>query len=162
MPFPRILRSILMLLAFCAAALGAGALGSIATASSVGAWYQTLNKPSFNPPGWVFGPVWTALYILMGVAAWRVWRRTGFAGAGRVALAIYFGQLILNTLWSILFFGLQSPGWALAEIVVLWAAILAMLVTFLRIDRWAGGLIVPYLLWVSFAFVLNAAIWRLN
>jgi tryptophan-rich sensory protein len=141
--------------------LAAGAAGSIATADAIPTWYATLRKPAFNPPGWVFGPVWTTLYVMMGVAVWLVWRQAGWAGA-RVALVLFAIQLVLNTAWSFLFFGFHRPGLAFLEIVVLWAAILATLVAFWQVRPLAGLLLVPYLLWVSFASVLNFAIWRLN
>ena len=126
-----------------------------------GEWYAQLNKPAWNPPAWVFGPVWTALYLGMAVAAWLVWRRGGFAGAP-VALGLFLAQLVLNGAWSWLFFGLHRPGLALAEILVLWALILATLVAFWAVHRGAGLLFVPYLAWVSFAAFLNFTLWRLN
>lgn len=125
------------------------------------AWFRTLEKPSWNPPGAVFGPVWTALYALMAVAAWRVWRRAGWGGA-RDALALFLVQLALNGAWSWIFFGLQRPGPAFAEIVLLWAAVGATLTAFARYDRVAGWLMIPYFLWVTFAAALNFAIWRMN
>jgi tryptophan-rich sensory protein len=136
------------------------AVGGAVTASSVGTWYQGLAKPSFNPPDWVFGPVWTTLYILMAIAAWRVWRLE--LARRRPALALWALQLALNLCWSFVFFGARAIGPALAEIVVLLAAILATLVLFWRLDRLAGALLVPYAAWVAFAAVLNAALWRLN
>jgi translocator protein len=126
-----------------------------------GGWYAALKKPPFNPPGWVFGPVWTALYLMMGVAAWMVWRVGGFRGAG-VALGVFLVQLTLNGLWTWIFFGLHRPGWALVEVAVLWLAILATLLLFRRHSALAGALLIPYLAWVSFAAVLNFALWRLN
>jgi translocator protein len=152
----------------------AGGLGAIATVSSVPTWYQTIKKPSWNPPGRVFGPVWTILYLLMGVASWLIWRRSreeqpaeGALGLpakpeARSALGFYGAQLVLNTLWSIIFFGLRDIGGALAEISVLWALILATTVRFYRLRPAAGLLLIPYLAWSTFATVLNAAIWRLN
>ena len=137
-----------------------GGLGGIVTGSSVKTWYPTLNKPSWNPPAWLFGPVWTALYAMMGLASWRVWRRQ--SPASRRALGWYGVQLGLNSLWSILFFGMRQPGLALAEIVVMWAAILITAIKFARLDRLAGVLMIPYQLWVSFATALNGAIWWLN
>jgi translocator protein len=149
------------LAAWVAGCLGVSAIGGAVTRSSVGGWYQTLAKPAFNPPDWVFTPVWLALFVLMGIAAWRVWRRHGFSGAA-APLGVFAIQLGLNLGWSILFFGLRAPGWALVEIVVLWTTVLATAILFYRADRTAGWLLVPYLLWVGFAVVLNAAIWRLN
>ena len=137
------------------------AIGGAVTATSVGTWYQTLARPSFNPPDWVFAPVWTTLYALMAFAAWRVWRRAGFAQA-RAALSLYVVQLALNLGWSVLFFGLRRPDYALAEIVVLWLAIAATWLAFRRIDGPAAWLLTPYLAWVSFAAVLNGAVVALN
>lgn len=151
----------LVLLGFVAVTLAAAGLGGAATSSSVGTWYPTLNKPGWNPPNWVFGPVWSTLYLLMAIAAWRVWRHTEHPGR-RATLAWYFGQLALNVLWSVLFFGLQRPGLAFAEVLVLWSTLVVVQVKFARIDRPAAVLWVPYLAWVSFASVLNGTIWWLN
>ena len=136
-------------------------IGGWFTSMGVSDWYPTLRKPSWNPPSWLFGPVWTVLYISMAVAAWLVWKDAGFDGA-TAALALFGVQLLLNLAWSGVFFALQSPGWALVEIGVLWLAIMVTTMLFFRHSAWAGGLMVPYLLWVSFAAVLNAAIVRLN
>lgn len=125
-----------------------------------GEWYATLRKPAWNPPSWVFGPVWTTLYILMGVAAWLVWDR--HRRAARAALTLFVVQLVFNAAWSWLFFGLRSPGLAFAEIVVLWALILATTIAFWRLRPTAGALLLPYLAWVTFAAVLNATLWQLN
>jgi tryptophan-rich sensory protein len=143
-----------------AIALAVGALGGLATASSVGDWYVTLNKPAFNPPNAIFGPVWTTLYVLMAVAAWRVWR-SARAGRGQ-ALALYAGQLVLNLAWSVIFFGLRQPGFALIDVAFLLAAVIATGVAFWRVDRPAGLMMAPYCAWVAFASVLNFEIWRLN
>lgn len=144
-------------LLLCFAAAG---LGSAFTGPAVQTWYPTLNKPSFNPPAWVFGPVWTLLYTLMGIAAWRVWRDP--SPERRPALVWFGVQLALNVLWSLLFFGAHQPGWAFVEIVLLWGAILATLLRFLSVDRVAGWLLAPYLAWVTFAAVLNFTVWQLN
>lgn len=154
-------RNVLGLTAFLMACAGVSIIGAAITSTSVGNWYQALEKPSFNPPDWLFPPVWTSLYVLIAVAGWRVWR---YAGSTRVrpALTIYVAQLALNIAWSFLFFGLQQVGLALAEIIVLLVAIVANLILFWRLDRWAGTLLIPYLLWVAFAAVLTASIWRLN
>jgi len=138
-----------------------GWLGSIVTESSVDEWYRWLEKPSFNPPNWVFAPVWTALYIMMGVAAWIVWRRRGFF-EGRTALRLFGTQLLLNLLWSFLFFGLRQPAVAFFEIILLIVGIVATIVAFRRVDKYAELLMVPYLMWVLFAAALNGAIWYLN
>lgn len=140
----------------------AGIIGSFFTTPSVATWYQTLVRPALNPPAWVFGPVWITLYALMGVAAFLVWR-AGLAHARvKIALAIFAVQLVLNTLWSIIFFGLHSPGGALIDIAALWIAIVLTIVAFAKISRPAAWLLVPYLAWVSFATYLNYAIWMLN
>lgn len=154
-------RGLLSLVAFLLLCLAISAAGGWITAGSVGTWYQTLRKPAFNPPDWVFAPVWTALYLMIAVAGWRVWRRCGIAGA-RAAMAAYVLQLALNLGWSFLFFGSRMIGVALAEIVVLFAAIGINAVLFWRVDRVAGWLLAPYLAWVGFAGVLNFALWQLN
>lgn len=157
-------RSDLLRLAACILVCqAAGAIGSVFTVTSLDSWYASLVKPSFNPPGWVFGPVWTTLYTLMGIAAWLVWRRGDLSSPPvRNALFLFAVQLALNTLWSALFFGLKSPLLALVGIVALMAAILATIVAFKPISPAAAWLMTPYLAWVAFASILNAAIWRLN
>jgi translocator protein len=136
-------------------------LGGLVTASRIPNWYAELAKPAWTPPGWIFGPIWTLLYFLMAVAAWLVWRQAGASGA-RLPLGLFALQLALNCLWSVLFFGLQAPGAAAVEIVVLWTAIALTLLAFWRRSQWAGLLLSPYLLWVTFAAALNFAIWRMN
>lgn len=126
-----------------------------------GEWYVHLAKPSWNPPSWLFGPVWTLLYISMGVAAWLVWRRSGLAAA-RLALGAFCGQLALNALWSYLFFGAHRMGLAVVEIIVLWFAILVTALLFRRHSAPAAWLLVPYLLWVGFASSLTVTLWKLN
>ncbi|MDP3974829.1 MAG: TspO/MBR family protein [Candidatus Jorgensenbacteria bacterium] len=141
----------------------AGAIGSIFTSSSVSGWFTTLVKPALNPPSWLFGPVWTALYVLMGIAAFVVWSNVDVMREERKrALWAFALQLILNATWSVLFFGLQSPLLALFGIALLWLAILWTLVVFSRISRPAAWLLAPYLLWVTFASYLNYATWTLN
>jgi translocator protein len=140
-------------ISFAAAAVGAQATDPV--------WYQALERPGWAPPSWLFGPVWTVLYLLMGIAAWLVWVRGGFAGA-RLALGLFLAQLVLNAAWSWLFFGLRRPDLALAEIVLLWLLILATMLAFGRQRRPAAWLLVPYLLWVTFAAALNLSVWRLN
>ena len=151
----------LALAAFVAATLAAGVVGSLVTKPSIPGWYASLQKPAWTPPNWLFGPAWTLLYLMMAVAAWLVWRERGFGGA-RLALALFAAQLVLNALWSILFFGLKSPGAALVEIAFLWAAILATAAGFWRVTHPAGWLLAPYLCWVTYAAFLNYAIWRRN
>ena len=126
-----------------------------------GEWYASLKKPSWNPPGWIFGPVWTALYTMMAVAAWLIWRR-GCWAAQRRPLTLFLVQLALNAAWTPLFFGWHRPRLAFADIVLLWLAILATLVAFRPVSRAAAWLLAPYLAWVSFATVLNLTLWRLN
>jgi len=136
-------------------------IGGAVTAMSVDTWYRTLAKPSINPPDWIFGPVWSALYVMMAVAAALVWRR-GPGFERRLAMSWFFAQLTLNLGWSCLFFGLHLVGPALAWLILLWIAIAGTALSFWRIDRWAGVLLLPYLAWVSFAGLLNFLIWRLN
>lgn len=146
---------------FIVICLGAGGLGSVATTSEIDGWYRTISKPSWNPPDYVFGPVWTTLYVLMAVAAWLVWKGAGLKPAA-VPLSLFGVQLLLNMAWSWIFFGLHQTGWAFAELVILWLAIVATTIAFFRHSMLAGCLLVPYLAWVSFAGVLNFAIWRMN
>lgn len=141
--------------------LGAGGLGAVATTLEIDGWYRTVAKPSWNPPDYVFGPVWTTLYVMMAIAAWLVWKPEGFKAAS-VPLTLFAVQLVLNCGWSWIFFGMHQIGWAVAEIVVLWLAILATIISFYRRSSIAGALLVPYLAWVSFALALNFTIWRLN
>ena len=141
--------------------LAAGGIGSFATSAKIPTWYATLSKPSWNPPNWVFGPVWTTLYVLMGVAAWMIWMRAEQPGAGR-ALVWFAVQLGLNTLWSFVFFSMERPGAAFGEILVLWLAIAATIAAFRPISPIAAALLLPYIAWVTFASVLNFTIWRLN
>ena len=139
-----------------------GGIASFFTASSVKTWFQTLNKPWFNPPAWLFAPVWTLLYILMGIAFYLVWTKTADARIKRTAIIFYFAQLLLNFCWSFLFFYAQQPGWAFADIVTLWILIVGTMYWFSKAYKPAVWLLVPYMLWVSFASALNYAIWQLN
>src|SRR5581483_10582213 len=139
-----------MFLVSLAVCFGTAAVGGALTASGVRDWYPALNKPSWTPPDWVFGPVWTALYLMMALAAWPVWRRAGWPRS-RAALVLFAVQLVLNAAWSGLFFALRRPGAAFAEVILLWAAIFATLVAFGRVSAAATGLLVPYLLWVTYA-----------
>lgn len=152
------LKTILALAGWLALCFSAAALGAI---FMPGEWYLTLKKPSWNPPGWIFGPVWSALYTMMAVAAWLVWRQGGWRKQ-RKPLLIFLAQLALNALWTPLFFGLHRSGVAFVEIVLLWLAIAATLAAFRLVSRVAAWLLIPYLLWVSFATMLNFALWRLN
>ena len=153
-------RQVLALAVFFAACFGAAGLGSLFTAFSLGSWYDALAKPSWTPPSWVFGPVWTLLYALMAIAGWLVWRHGG--DAAPPALGWFTAQLVLNVGWSAAFFGLRMPGLACLEILALWLAIAATLVASWRVSGLAALLLAPYLVWVSFAAILNVAIWRLN
>ena len=151
------------ILIFVVTCIAIGYLSGTVTRSSVVTWFPTLIKPNFNPPAWVFAPVWSTLYIMMGIAAGLVWNRIDFERETvRKALLFFVIQLVLNALWSILFFGLKNPLLALIEIVLLWLMIYETYVKFVKIDKIAGYLFIPYLLWVSFATVLNASIWWLN
>ena len=154
-------RSIVALAVFLALSFTASAIGGLFTYPAIPGWYQGLEKPSWTPPDAVFGPVWTVLYILMAVAAWLVWKRGGWT-AQRGPLTLWGVQLVLNSLWSILFFGMRNPALGLMEIVILWLAILTTLIAFWKVSRLAGGLLVPYLAWVSYASALNYSIFRLN
>ena len=138
----------------------AGFIGSFFTVTSADSWYSGINKPSFNPPNWVFGPVWTILYTLMGISLFLLWESKSRHKKG--VLIIFFTQLVLNSLWSILFFGLQSPLFAFLEIIVLWTAIIATVLRAYRISKAAAYLLMPYIFWVSFAAVLNFSIYLLN
>lgn len=149
------LRSSLALVGFIVITFCAPALGAF---SMPGSWYAGLNKPSWNPPPWIFGPAWTLLYTLMAVAAWLVWKRAGFTRP----LALYFVQLALNAAWTPIFFGAHELGWALIEIVAMWIAIALTLISFFRVNRAAGWLLAPYLAWVTFATALNFTLWKLN
>ncbi len=151
---------ILGLVAFLVIFLAVSGMGGAVTATSVGTWYQTLEKPSFNPPDWVFAPVWTTLYIMMAVAGWRVWRAR--SKASRQALIAFALQLGLNLAWSFLFFGFRQIGLALGEVVILLIAIFITTILFWRIDWLAGALLLPYLFWVVYATLLNASLWLLN
>ncbi|NBC27511.1 MAG: tryptophan-rich sensory protein [Bacteroidetes bacterium] len=150
---------LILFLALCFGVAWTGAQVSPGIASSD--WYDQLNKPDWNPPGWVFGPVWTLLYTMMAIAAWRIWRISGF-GDSKPELSFFGLQLFLNGLWSQLFFNLQNPGLAFAEIILLLAAIIATTRLFYRKDPISGWLMIPYIVWVAFASVLNGTIWMIN
>jgi translocator protein len=139
--------------------LGAAGLGSLWTTPALRPWYASLSKPSWTPPNWLFGPVWTILYVAMAIAAWRVWQKVGLTA---VPMQLFVLQLLLNVGWSAVFFRLRSPGLAFAEIVMLWLAILATSIGFWKVVPAAGWLLLPYLIWVSYATALNFSIWRLN
>ena len=149
---PKDFAKLLLSIGIC---LGAGILGSVFTVSSIPNWYVTLNKPFFSPPNWVFGPVWIILYILMGISLYLVWKR-------KKVPSVFWIQLILNAVWSIIFFGMKNPTLALMDIAVLWIIIVLTIKAFSKISKLAGKLLIPYLAWVSFATLLNLAIVILN
>ncbi|MBN1945315.1 MAG: tryptophan-rich sensory protein [Bradymonadales bacterium] len=151
----------LLLGGFLLVTFGVAAIGGAVTGPAVRDWYPSVIKPSWTPPGWLFGPVWTLLYAMMAVAVWLVWRKLGWQGA-KVALILFAVQLLLNSAWSILFFGLHRIDLALIDIGLLLAAIVATTVVFWKATPIAGILFLPYLAWVSFASALNFALWRLN
>lgn len=126
-----------------------------------GDWYQTLAKPEWNPPNWIFGPVWTLLYILMGISVWIIWKNYGLKTAA-IPIGFFVAQLVLNSLWSWFFFGLENVGLAFVDIIALWTFILITLIMFWKLNTWSGVLLIPYLAWVSFATVLNYNIWQMN
>jgi tryptophan-rich sensory protein len=154
-------RNIVALILFVGLCLVVEVVSGLATRQSVSTWYVALNKPSWTPPGWLFGPVWTILYISMGVAAWLVWKERAVATV-TPALVLFFVQLALNALWSLFFFGQRQIGMGLVDIGLLWLAVAATIVAFWMVRPLAGGLLIPYLVWVSFATALNYSIWRLN
>lgn len=152
----------LPLILFIAVTQLAGFLGAVFTTSAIPTWYQNINKPAFTPPGWVFAPVWTILYLMMAVAVYLVWLQRETTPDFQTAFVLFFIQLALNSLWSILFFGLQDPLAALIEIVVLWVALVLTIWNFYKINTWAAVLLLPYLIWSTFAAFLNYSIVVLN
>jgi benzodiazapine receptor len=156
------LRNILKLIASIIICQFAGFIGSLFTAPAIPTWYKTLSKPSFTPPNSIFSPVWITLFVLMGISLFLVWKRNLKDRNVKIALIFFAIQLILNILWSLLFFGLKSPLLAFIEIIILWFAILLTILKFLKVSRPAGVLLLPYLLWVSFAAFLNFFLWNLN
>lgn len=143
-------------------AQSAGLIGSVFTTPAIPTWYAQLVKPAFNPPGWLFGPVWLSLYSLMGIASFWIWRQRRHHPLAGKALVVYGVHLVFNALWSVLFFGLKNPGLAFVEIVALWGMIGVTVFLFFQVDRRAAYLLVPYWLWVSYAAVLHFSIWQLN
>jgi tryptophan-rich sensory protein len=161
MPEQSKLRSILMLILFVAICFSAAGIGGLFTATSIDDWYRNIDKPSWNPPSAIFAPVWTVLYLSMAISAWLVWQYRQRKSV-QLPMMVFFIQLLLNAAWSGLFFGLQNPGLAFVEICILWLAILTTTLLFWRVRAIAGAILLPYILWVSFAAVLNYTIWRLN
>jgi tryptophan-rich sensory protein len=151
----------LMLVVFVGICLLVGFIGGYSTRHAIETWYAGLTKPSWNPPNWVFGPVWTILYILMGIAAWYVWRAPQ-SPARSLALWIFGIQLFLNFIWTPLFFGMHAVGWAAVDIVFLWLGISGFIFASWRVNPTAAVLFIPYWAWVTYASTLNIAIWRLN
>ena len=156
------MKPIFKLIISIAIPLAIGAIAGYFTSSSVQGWFATINKPSFNPPNWLFAPVWTALYILMGIAFYLVWKSEPASVVKKTAITLYIIQLAFNFCWSFIFFYMHQPGWALVDIVLMWIFILLTIVWFGKITPAAAWLLVPYICWVSFATVLNFAVWKLN
>lgn len=156
------IKSYLLLVASLLISLSIGFLGSFFTQTESGGWYDLLLKPEFNPPNWVFAPVWTLLFVLMGISLFLVWRRSWKNILVRKGVAMFFIQLGFNLIWSYFFFGLHNPRLAFLEIIALWLAIATLMINFYRIDKRATWLLWPYLAWVSFAAFLNFSIWQLN
>ena len=158
----RSIRSVATVAAFVLGCQLAGILGAIFVSDAIPTWYAGLAKPFLNPPSWVFGPVWTILYAMMGIAAFLVWKQGWKKTTVRTALSLFGIQLVLNAAWSILFFGMRNPAIALVDIAMLWISIVLTIALFSKVSRPAAWMLVPYLCWVSFATYLNAAIWWLN
>lgn len=156
------MNSIIKLLSSVVICLAIGGISGYFTATEIPTWYSTLNKPSFNPPNWIFAPVWTTLYILMGISFWLIWKSNIGVDIKNKAILFFLVQLILNFFWSIIFFSFHQLGFALIEIMLMWLFILLSILTFYPISKTAAYLLIPYLCWVSFATVLNFAIWKLN
>jgi len=156
------MKPVLKLIISIAIPLAVGAIAGFFTTSSVDGWFTTINKPSFNPPNWLFAPVWTALYIMMGIAFFLVWKSNADEKIKQSAMVLFFFQLALNFLWSFIFFYAHQPGWALVDIIALWVLIFFTITWFGKISPAPAWLLVPYISWVSFATILNFAIWKLN
>lgn len=139
-----------------------GGTSGFFTVTGIESWYQTIQKPAWNPPNYIFGPVWTTLYALMGIALFLVWKSTGPQAIKKTAILLFAVQLVFNFFWSIIFFKLQQPGWAFLEMIGLWLFILLTILAFSKVDKIAAWLLVPYISWVSFAAILNYTIWKLN
>ena len=155
-------RDIIKLVISIVACQCAGVIGSIFTTAAIPTWYAALQKPPFSPPNWLFAPAWVTLYLLMGIAAFLIWRQGLGQKEVKTALVIFLVQLVLNALWSVVFFGLESPLYGMVVIIALWVVILLTILRFFKLSTAAGALLLPYILWVSFAAVLNVSIWVLN
>lgn len=154
--------SIIKLIIAVAIPLVVGGISGYFTVTGVESWYLTLQKPSWNPPNWIFGPVWTTLYVMMGIALFLVWKEDTSSELKAIAVILFAVQLLLNFFWSFIFFKLEQPGWAFVEILVLWLMLLACIFAFGQVNKTAAWLLVPYISWVSFATILNGTIWKLN
>lgn len=152
----------LLFIASLALCQGAGIIGSFFTANAINDWYQYLNKPSFNPPNWIFGPAWVTLYTLMAAALFLIWKEGLKNKKRKEAFILFLIHLCANAAWSIVFFGMRNPFLGFVNIIILWAFIILVLLRFYKINKTAGWLLVPYFLWVSFAAVLNFSLWQLN
>ena len=155
------MKNILKLIVSVVISQAAGAIGSLFTVQNIPTWYAGLNKPSFNPPNYLFGPVWITLYFMMGIAFFLVWKNSGKFDI-KVPAILFITQLVLNALWSIIFFGMKNPMLGFIEIIILWAFIVLCVIKFYPVSKIAAWLLIPYLLWVSFASVLNFKLWMLN
>jgi tryptophan-rich sensory protein len=155
-------KSIIKLFSAVLICLGAGFVGSFFTTPEIATWYQTINKPIWNPPSWLFGPVWTTLFILMGIALFLIWQKAAHSKSAHRAVVFFLVHLLFNIFWSVAFFNLHSPFYAFIAIIVLWLMIFTLMLWFFRLDKKAGALLIPYLFWVSFAGYLNYTIWQLN
>lgn len=156
------IKNITKLIFAIAVCQAAGAVGSIFTQTSVSTWYTAIQKPGFTPPNWIFAPVWITLFLLMGISSYLIWNKGLKNKNVRISLIIFIIQLTLNTLWSLFFFGLKSPFYAFIDIILLWIAIVLVIISFFKLSKTAGILLLPYILWVSFAGILNFFILRLN
>ena len=156
------LSSIVRLIVSILASFAAGGIGSLFTFKAIPTWYARLKKPRYTPPNWAFGPVWTTLYILMGISVFLIWQKGLSTNDVLLAFVLFWIQLAINALWSVIFFGMKSKGGGVITIIILWLLILATIVSFLQVTVWAGGLLIPYIVWVSIALYLNIGIWMLN
>ncbi len=156
------LNGVIKLVISILASFAAGGIGSFFTFKAIPTWYAGLKKPPYTPPNWAFGPVWTTLYILMGISVFLVWQNGLATNGTLLAFTLFWIQLALNALWSIIFFGMKSKGGGVITIIVLWLLILATMITSFRVSRWAGALLIPYILWVGIASYLNIGVWLLN
>ena len=139
-----------------------GGISGSFTSASINTWYVTLNKPWFNPPNWIFGPVWTLLYLMMGIAFYMIWKSEAVNAVKQTAVILFAAQLLVNFLWSLIFFYLKQPGWAMLDIILMWILIVATIFSFGKISSTAAWLMLPYICWVSFAMILNFYLWKLN